>query len=78
MGNEKMERTRGIANLIQELLRGVQNYTFGPYKLLKSKYSNRTVNYSNRTSIIKTIIFKKLPECKLIVFFYIVQVAIMF
>ena len=29
MGNEKMGRARGIANLIQELLRGVQNYTFG-------------------------------------------------
>ena len=29
MGNEKMERARGIANLIQELLRGIQNYTFG-------------------------------------------------
>ena len=28
MGNEKMKRARGIANLIQEL-RGVQNYTFG-------------------------------------------------
>ena len=28
MGNEKMERARGIANLIQELLRGVRNYTF--------------------------------------------------
>ena len=29
MGNEKMERARGIVNLIQELLIGVQNYTFG-------------------------------------------------
>ena len=29
MGIEKMERARGIANLIQELLREVQNYTFG-------------------------------------------------
>ena len=29
MGNEKMERAKGIANLIQELLKGVQNYTFG-------------------------------------------------
>ena len=28
MSNEKMERARGIANLIQEL-RGIQNYTFG-------------------------------------------------
>ena len=29
MGNENMERARGIANLIQELLRGVQNCTIG-------------------------------------------------
>ena len=29
MGNEKMERARRIANLIQELLRRVQDYTFG-------------------------------------------------
>ena len=29
MGNEKMESARGIANLIQELLRGVQDHTFG-------------------------------------------------
>ena len=29
MGNERIERARGIANFIQELLRGVQNYTFG-------------------------------------------------
>ena len=29
MGNKKMERGRGIANLIQKLLRRVQNYTFG-------------------------------------------------
>ena len=29
MGNEKMERAKGIAKLIQELLRGVQNYTLG-------------------------------------------------
>ena len=29
MGNEKMERARGIANLIQELLKEVQNYMFG-------------------------------------------------
>ena len=29
MGNEKMERAKGITNLIQELLREVQNYTFG-------------------------------------------------
>ena len=28
-GNEKMERARGITNLIRELLRGVQDYTFG-------------------------------------------------
>ena len=27
-----MERARGIANLIQELLKGVQNYTFGVIK----------------------------------------------
>ena len=58
MVNEKKElETRGIANLIQELLRGVQNYTFGVSLTLEAvnpKYSNRTVNYSNRTSIIKT------------------------
>ena len=29
MGNKKMERRRGIANLVQKLLRRVQNYTFG-------------------------------------------------
>ena len=29
MGNVKMEKARGIANLIQELLKVVQNYTFG-------------------------------------------------
>ena len=35
MGNEKLERARGIANLIQELLKGVQNYTFGVSLILE-------------------------------------------
>ena len=47
MGNEKMERTRGIANLIQELLRGVQNYTFGVSLTLKvAKFQNTLIEQS--------------------------------
>ena len=52
MGNKKMERGRGIANLIHKLLRRVQNDTFGVSFTLKAA----------RIKILWSIIASCLPE----------------